>query len=138
MRGFVMGKETKNLVLEVSFGIVVFTVAAMLVTLAFYPDRAVFLGLLLGMFLALAMFLSMAVVLEGSMRTDDPGTVQKRSVISAVVRYVALIVILVTVIVRFSDVFNPVAVVIGVLGLKAGAYLQPVIHRIAARGTKTE
>lgn len=138
MRGFVMGKDTKNLIFEVSLGIVLFTAAACLLALVFFPQRAVFLGLLLGMVLAIAMFLSMAVVLEGSMRTEDPKTVQKRSVISAVVRYLVLIIILVTVIRRFEDQFNPVAVVIGVLGLKAGAYLQPVIHRAAARGRKAE
>lgn len=87
MRGFVMGKDTKNLIFEVSLGIVLFTAAACLLALVFFPQRAVFLGLLLGMVLAIAMFLSMAVVLEGSMRTEDPKTVQKRSVISAVVRY---------------------------------------------------
>ena len=52
-----MGKETKNLVLEVSSGIVIFTVAAMLVALIVYPKPSVFAGLLLGMVLALAMFL---------------------------------------------------------------------------------
>ncbi|ADL06514.1 ATP synthase subunit I [Lacrimispora saccharolytica] len=133
-----MGKETKNLMLEVSAGIVFFTVAAMVAACFMYPNRAVFAGLLLGMVIAMAMFLSMALVLERSMKTEDPKTVQKRSVISAVIRYLLLIVILVTVIIRFSGWFNPVAVVIGVLGLKAGAFLQPAIHKIAVRRTKGE
>ena len=63
-----MGKETKNLVLEVSSGIVIFTVAAMLVALIVYPKPSVFAGLLLGMVLALAMFFSMAEVLDRSMK----------------------------------------------------------------------
>ncbi|WP_024346002.1 ATP synthase subunit I [Lacrimispora indolis] len=133
-----MGKETKNLMLEVSAGIVFFTAAAMVVAFFIYPDRTVFAGLLLGMIIAMAMFLSMALVLERSMKTEDPKTVQKRSVISAVIRYLLLIVILVTVIIRFSNWFNPVAVVIGVLGLKAGAFLQPAIHKIAVRRAKGE
>lgn len=133
-----MEKETKNLMLEVSAGIVLFTAAAMLAAFFVYPKRAVFAGLFLGMVLSIAMFLSMALVLESSMKTEDPKTVQKRSVISSVVRYFLLIAILVTVIIRFSDWFHPVAVVIGVLGLKAGAFLQPVIHRIAAHRAKGE
>lgn len=133
-----MGKETKNLMLEVSAGILFFTAAAMVVAFFMYPDRTVFAGLLLGMIIAMAMFLSMALVLERSMKTEDPKTVQKRSVISAVIRYLLLIVILVTVIIRFSNWFNPVAVVIGVLGLKAGAFLQPAIHKIAVRRAKGE
>lgn len=133
-----MGKETKNLMLEVSAGIVFFTAVVMLGALFVYPRRAVFAGLILGMALALAMFLSMAMVLERSMKTEDPKTVQKQSIISSVIRYLLLVVIMVAVIVRFSDWFNPVAVVIGVLGLKAGAFFQPVIHKIAVRRTKGE
>uniref|UniRef100_UPI000A7264A2 ATP synthase subunit I n=1 Tax=Clostridium sp. NkU-1 TaxID=1095009 RepID=UPI000A7264A2 len=117
-----MGKETKNLMLEVSAGIVFFTAVVMLGALFVYPRRAVFAGLILGMALALAMFLSMAMVLERSMKTEDPKTVQKQSIISSVIRYLLLVVIMVAVIVQFSDWFNPVAVVIGVLGLKAGAF----------------
>lgn len=133
-----MGKETKNLVLEVSSGIVIFTAAAMLVALIVYPKPSAFAGLLLGMVLALAMFFSMAEVLDRSMKTEDAKTVQKRTVISAVIRYFVLFAVLVVVVVFFSDRINAVALVIGVLGLKAGAYLQPVIHRIMTRGKKAE
>lgn len=133
-----MGKETKNLVLEVSSGIVLFTLAAMLAALIVYPKSAVFFGLLLGMALALAMFLSMAEVLDRSMKTEDAKTVQKRTIISSVIRYVVLFAVLVIVVVWFPDRINAVAVVIGVLGLKAGAYLQPVIHRVVSRGKKEE
>jgi small-conductance mechanosensitive channel len=133
-----MGKETKNLMLEVSAGIVFFTVAVMLGAFFVYPRRAVYAGLILGMVLALAMFLSMALVLERSMKTEDPKTVQKQSIISAVLRYLLLIVVMIVVIERFSDWFNPVAVVIGVLGLKAGAFFQPIIHKIAVRRAKGE
>lgn len=133
-----MEKKTKNLIIEVSAGIVIFTGAAMAAAGFFCPRGEVFAGLLLGMGLALAMFLSMAVVLERAMKTEDPKLVQKRSVISAVVRYVLLAAILVAVIIWFSDRINPVAVVIGVLGLKAGAYLQPVIHKITDRGEGAE
>jgi len=133
-----MGKETKNLMLEVSAGIVIFTAVAMLGALFIYPRRAVFAGLILGMMLALAMFLSMGLVLERSMKTEDPKAVQKQSIISSVLRYLLLIVILVAVIVRFSSWFNPVAVVIGVLGLKVGAFSQPIIHKILTNRSKGE
>lgn len=133
-----MGKETKNLVFEVSAGIVFFAAVAMVLALLIYPKPTVFSGLLLGMVLALGMFLSMALVLDRSIRTKDPKTVQRQSIISSVVRYMVLIAILITAIVRFPDRINPVAVVIGVLGLKVGAFLQPVIHKIVVRRTKGE
>jgi len=131
-----MGKETKNLMLEVSGGIVVFVLAVMLGVLFLYPKRSVFAGLFLGMVLALAMFLSMAVVLEKSKKMEEPGAIQRRCVISAGIRYVMLIAIMAAVIVRFSNWFHPIAVLIGILGLKAGAFLQPVIHKVSVRITK--
>lgn len=103
-----------------------------------YPRTSVFLGLLLGMVLALAMFISMAEITDRSMKTGDPSTVQKRTVIGSVIRYIVLFAVLVIVVVYFPDRINAVALVIGVLGLKAGAYLQPVIHRILSRGKKEE
>ncbi|MDK2966416.1 MULTISPECIES: ATP synthase subunit I [Lacrimispora] len=126
-----MDKETKNLIAEVSAGIVFFTAAAMLVALFVYPQASVFAGLILGMVLALVMFFSMALVLDRSMKSKDPRTVQKWGIISAAVRYLLLIAILIIVISMFSDRINPVALVTGVLGLKVGAFLQPVIHKIA-------
>ena len=129
-----MGKETRNLVLEVSSGIVIFTAAAMLAALVVYPKPSVFTGLLLGMVLALAMFFSMAEVLDRSMKTEDSKIVQKRTVISSIVLFAVLVIV----VVWFPDQVNAVALVIGVLGLKAGAYLQPVIHRIVSRGKKEE
>ncbi|MDW2800235.1 ATP synthase subunit I [Clostridium boliviensis] len=131
-----MDKETKNLIAEVSAGIVFFTMAAMLAALFVYPQASVFAGLILGMVLALVMFFSMALVLDRSMKTMDPRTVQKWGIISASVRYLLLIAILITVISMFSDRINPVALVTGVLGLKVGAFLQPVIHKIAFNKNK--
>ena len=128
-----MEKATKNLIVEVSAGIVIFTAVILLGSFFVYPRTSVYTGLLLGMVLALAMFFSMALVLDRSMKSQDPGIVQKRGIISAAIRYLLLVAILVIVINWFSDWFNPVAVVIGVLGLKAGAFLQPAIHRIASR-----
>ena len=128
-----MEKVTKNLIIEVLVGIVVFTVAVMLAALFLYPQPSVFAGLLLGMLLALSAFLSMALVLVNAMKSSDPKIVQRNSIIGTSVRYLLLIAILVIVIVYFQSQINPVALVIGVFGLKAGAFLQPVIHKIAAR-----
>lgn len=127
-----MEKVTKNLIIEVLVGIVVFTVAVMLAALFLYPQPSVFAGLLLGMLLALAAFLSMALILVNAMKSSDPKIVQRNSIIGTSVRYLLLIAILVIVIVYFQSQINPVALVIGVFGLKAGAFLQPVIHKIAA------
>jgi len=131
-----MEKVTKNLIIEVLVGIVVFTVAVMLAALFLYPKPSVFAGLLLGMLLALTAFLSMALILVNAMKSSDPKIVQRNSIIGTSVRYLLLIAILVIVIVYFQSQINPVALVIGVFGLKAGAFLQPVIHKITVRFAK--
>ena len=128
-----MDRNTRNLILEVSAGIVLFAAAAMVVALFLFPERTVFAGLLLGMVLALAMFLSMALTLEGAVRTKNSSAIQRRSVLGAVILYVLLFTILMLVVVRLSGWFNPIAVIVGIFGFKAGAFLQPVIHRIISR-----
>lgn len=128
-----MDKNTRILVGEVSVGILLFTMAAMLVALVVYPEKSVFAGLLLGMVIAFLMFLSMAQVLERSMRTGEPAAVQRRTIISAVIRYLILIVILAVVLVYWREQVNVIALVIGVFGLKVGAYIQPVLHRFLSR-----
>ncbi|MEY8354186.1 ATP synthase subunit I [Lachnospiraceae bacterium 54-53] len=131
-----MGSESKELVHEVSAGIILFGAAAMLASLILYPERAVFAGLFLGMVLALAMFLSMAAMLYGSVKKEDPAAIRKRCLPGSVVRYVILFAVLTAVMVRFSGWFHPVAVVIGFLGLKAGTLFQPAIHKLAVRRKK--
>ena len=128
-----MDRNTRNLILEVSAGIVLFAAAAMAAALFLFPERTVFAGLLLGMVLALAMFLSMALTLEGAVKSKNSKAIQRRSVLGAVIRYVLLFTILMLVVVRLSGWFNPVAVIVGIFGFKAGAFLQPVIHRIVSR-----
>ncbi|MFT4007456.1 MAG: ATP synthase subunit I [Lacrimispora sp.] len=133
-----MDRNTRNLILEVSAGIVLFAAIAMVVALFFFPERTVFAGLLLGMVLALAMFLSMALTLEGAVKTKNSKSIQRRTVLGAVIRYVLLFTILMVVVVRLSDLFNPIAVIVGIFGFKAGAFLQPVIHKITGHKAKKE
>ena len=133
-----MDRNTRNLILEVSAGIVLFAATAMVVALLFFPERTVFAGLLLGMVLALAMFLSMALTLEGAVKTKNSRSIQRRPVLGAVIRYVLLFTILMVVVVRLSGWFNPIAVIVGIFGFKAGAFLQPVVHKIIGRKEKKE
>lgn len=131
-----MDRNMRSLILEVSAGIVLFAAVSMAAALFLFPKRAVFAGLLLGMVLALAMFLSMALTIEGAVKTKNSKAIQRRSVVGAVIRYVLFFTILMLVIVRLSSWFNPIAVLVGIFGFKAGAFLQPVIHGIISRKTE--
>lgn len=125
-------KETRNLILEVFAGIILFTAMLMLAALFFYPKTSVFAGLLLGMVLAQSMFLSMTIVLVLLMKAKNRKIVQFGSIISAAIRYVIFFLLMIILITRFSRQVNPVAIVLGVFGLKFGMILQPFIHKSAA------
>ena len=127
-----MSRETKNLILEMSVGIVVFEVvlavaAALLGPRLGAPVSSVILGLACGLIADIAMLIHMAVITERVLDVGDVSYANKTTVIHSMIRKLAMVV-LVIVIWRFPQV-NLVAFIIGALGLKAGAYLQPFIHK---------
>lgn len=128
-----MIKEDKALTLEIVAGIGIFTGIAMVLALFIAPRPAVFAGLMLGMVMSLGMFLSMAAVLKLCIKTQSKKFTAVFSVTSSLTRYMIMFAVLLVVIKRFSDVFDPIALVVGIFGVKAGAFLQPVIHRVINR-----
>lgn len=127
-----MSRETKNLILEMSVGIVIFEVvlavaAALLGPRLGAPVSSVILGLACGLIADIAMLIHMAVITERVLDVGDVSYANKTTVIHSMIRKLAMVV-LVIVIWRFPQV-NLVAFIIGALGLKAGAYLQPFIHK---------
>ncbi len=124
-----MIKEDKNLTLEIMAGIGVFAGAAMLIALFVYPKPSVFAGLLLGMVLSLAMFLSMAAVLKLCIKAGNQKFAAIFSITSSMTRYLLLLAIVAVIVKRYSHWFHPIALIVGIFGIKAGAFLQPFIHR---------
>jgi hypothetical protein len=128
-----MIKEDNALTLEIVAGIGIFTGIAMVLALFIAPRPAVFAALMLGMVMSLGMFLSMAAVLKLCIRTQSKKFTAIFSVTSSMTRYMIMFAVLLVVIKRYSDVFDPIALVVGIFGVKAGAFLQPMIHRMINR-----
>ncbi|MBT9780088.1 ATP synthase subunit I [Clostridium sp. MCC353] len=127
-----MSRETKNLILEMSVGIVIFEVvlgigAAVIGSGLGAPLSTVILGLFCGLIADIAMLIHMAVITERVLDTGDESYANKTTVVHSMLRKL-VIVVLVIVLWRVPQV-NIVAFIIGALGLKAGAYLQPFIHK---------
>ena len=57
----------------------------------------------------------------------DEGGAKKHMVIQNLVRYFVLIIFLV--ILMITDFANPLAAFLGLMGVKAGAYMQPFFHK---------
>ena len=93
----------------------------------FLKDKAGYsIGLWLGIAAALLTILHLSVSLEKALDLDEGGA-KKHMVIQNLVRYFVLIIFLF--VLMITDFANPLAAFLGLMGVKAGAYLQPLLHR---------
>lgn len=88
-------------------------------------------GLWLGIAVAAGMAVHMAVVIRDSVDLMAEKQIRRRVVLFSLLRYV--IVVLAFAAVLFFRLGNPVVMFIGVMGLKAAAYVQPFTHRILSK-----
>lgn len=129
-----MSKDTKNLILEMFAGILFHN--AVLGILAFIvcsvlEQKAlpIFLGLVAGAVSAAVMLIHMAIITERAMDCKDEGYANKTTLVHALGRKAVYIAVLLLVLFRVPQI-NPLAMVVGTMGLKTGAYLQPIVHRL--------
>lgn len=93
----------------------------------FFEDKLRYsTGLVIGIACAIGMAIHLAMIIEESVRTDG-GNV-KRLAAKSVLRYV--VVCAVFFIMMLLKIGNLYTAVIGVLGLKASAYAQPLLNKI--------
>lgn len=135
-----MSRETKSLVLEMSAGmlcyVLILGVGAWILHLNMgFEMGPVILGLVAGFVSDVLMLVHMAFITERAADSMDPAYAQKTTVVHAMVRKIVFIVVLVFLGTRPQ--IDAVAMIIGALGLKAGAFLQPVVHRAFSRGAET-
>ncbi|MDO5418145.1 MAG: hypothetical protein Q4F29_13160 [Lachnospiraceae bacterium] len=134
-----MTDETKKLVLQMSVGtllwnLILAAAGFFLAPVLGWTRSSVLLGLGLGFVCAEGMLVHMAVITERVLESGNPGYANKTTVMHSMIRKLAYIVLLVLVLWKLPQI-NALAVVLGTMGLKAGAYLQPVLFR--ADKTKT-
>ncbi|MCI7794895.1 MAG: ATP synthase subunit I [Lachnospiraceae bacterium] len=122
-----MSDEIRQQVFEMSVGIVLHNLILLLGSLIWFRELSVLLGILIGAAGAFALLYSMAWSTELCAGSGDENYARKKMTVHAVLRgltvFAAVIILW-----RFTNI-NPLAVVLGVLGLKSGAYLYPTVHR---------
>jgi hypothetical protein len=134
-----LSKQTRRLVIEVSVGVILFdvilAVAAILICpRASYPVIPVLKGLCVGAAAAILMLIHMADTTERALTSGDSDYAKKVTIAQSMIRRVVFLVVLaVCWYVLKADLL---ATVIGTMGLKPAAFLQPLIHR--ASGAKDE
>lgn len=127
-----MSRDTKKLVIEMSVCIGLYGICSLIAAAIWFRSPAVFLGLVIGLAGALAMLVNMAFSLEHSMALGEHGGAAAYARKMYFVRFA--IMVLVFVLIYFVKAVNIFAVIIGALGLKAAAYMQPVLHKTFTRG----
>lgn len=135
-----MSNHIKHLVLEMSVGMFAYVFILGVVALVFQNglERMGFLlgPVLLGLFLGFAadvlMLVHMARVTERVADSQDEVYANRTTMIQSVIRRVVFIIALF--VLGSRPQVDAVAMIIGALGLKAGALLQPVVHRTFFRG----
>lgn len=122
-----MSEETKKQVIEMSVGIAVHNLILFLVSVIWFRSASVLLGILAGMVLALALLCSVARSTELCVEAADEDYAKRKMTVHAVLRSAGLFVVMVLCW-KFLGI-NLLALVLGILGLKTGAYLYPAVHK---------
>lgn len=121
----ILSNET---LLEMWLGTVLFGVVCQVGLVWFIKDKLGYsLGLWLGIVAALLTILHLSVSLDKALDLGEGGA-KKHMVTQNLVRYFVLIIFLV--VLMITDFANPLAAFLGLMGVKAGAYLQPVLHKV--------
>lgn len=131
-----LSSSTKRLICEMSVGIIAYNAVLMLLAGIFlprfgYPVIPVLTGLAVGAAGAVVMLIHMAVTAERVLDVGNESYANKNTVLHSMIRKLAFI----AAIFFCWKVFHAdlLAAVIGAMGMKAGAYLQPLVHRAFGR-----
>lgn len=120
-------KKISETLKELLIGILFYGIIVEVIGICFIKDKMYFtIGLWLGVFLALAAAVHMWWGLDKAM--DMGNGASKYALSQNMIRYGVIVVAFGALCVL--DVGNPIAAFVGIMGLKAGAYLQPFTHKI--------
>lgn len=116
---------------ELEIGILFYGIVVQLAGVWFVEDKVRYsTGLWIGIILAMGSAVHMAMVLRDSMDLAEKGA-RTKTTFGYMLRYAVIVVV--CLLTGYLNLGNVVTLFIGVLGLKAGAYLQPFTHRVISK-----
>lgn len=127
-----MNNSADETLKELLCGMLFYGVAAQVICTIVDMDRLLYtsLGLWIGIGAAALMSVHMKRNIEDALDFDERGAV-KHMRKGYVFRY-ALVALLFGVVI-YMHIGNPITLLVGVMGLKIGAYIQPVTHRVLCK-----
>lgn len=135
-----MNKKTKKIdetLLGLLIGIIVFAVISQIAGMFFVKSMLKYtIGLWIGSLLALACAYHMWWSLDRnlSLNADNEGAARAFAIKQSMIRYA--VILLVFLCICLTDFAYPLSAFLGIMGLKVGAYLQPVINRLLHKSSK--
>lgn len=132
-----LSRNTKRLILEMSVGIVLYNLvlgvlAGTLLPNTSYPVLPVLKGLFVGAGGAILMLVHMAVMTERVLDSQNEVYANKTVLIHGIIRKLVFVAAVLACW-RWFQV-DMLAAVIGAMGMKAGAFLQPLVRKVSGRG----
>lgn len=135
-----LSKGTKRVLVEMSVGVVLYNLllmaaACLVLPKVSYPVIPVVKGLLVGAAGAVLMLVHMAVMAERAIDSRNEDYANKLTVAQGMIRKL----VFVAAIFFFWRVLHAdlLAAVVGAMGMKAGAYLQPLVRRLSGYREET-
>ena len=137
--GFAMGfsipmLETKNAtstaIPTMMIGIAVINIILAVIALLTKNKSFALLGVFIGFAVAILFVIHMAVTVDDALCLDEKGAVSQMRK-QMIIRYVC--VCAVVALCAYYRIADPIFLVISILTIKAGAYLQPTVHRLLNR-----
>ncbi len=135
-----MSSKTKKIdetLLGLLIGILVFAVISQLAGMFFVKSIMKYtLGLWMGTVLALACAYHMWWSLDRNLtvNADNEGAARAFAIKQSMIRYAVILLVFLGVCV--TDFAYPLSAFLGIMGLKVGAYIQPVINRLLHKSSK--
>ena len=122
------GTNRSDTLIEMLCGVLAYGIVGQLVIILFFAEQAisVSIGWWIGVVTACFCGYHMWWGLDRALDLEE-GDAVKRITTYNMLRYI--IIVLIMGVVMVTEVGNPLAAVIGIFGLKAGAYMQPFIHK---------
>lgn len=129
------GKNSNETLKEMLLGMLVYGVIGQIVILIFIRGWDVTLGWWIGVLTAMACGYQMWWSLNKTLDLGE-NEAYKQMIAYSTIRYLAIVAVMA--VVMITKIANPLAAVFGVFALKAGAYLQPLMHWLKKRFGKNE
>ena len=124
------GRDSNGTLKEMLCGMLLYGAVGQIVILLFIKGEGISLGWWVGVLTAMGCGYQMWWSLDRALDLPE-SEASKKMMTYSMLRYVAIVAIMA--IIMVTEVANPLAAVFGVFALKAGAYLQPLMHKLQKR-----